>query len=156
MLSEYTRQVLCRKLKWKELFLCALVIVVFVAALVQKDYFMAALFAICLVVLVFVMVFAPSRTVKQLKEDRSRIHNGENVETVVQFGEEITVSEGVSSFTVAYARILSIHYLSHCCVLKFSKSSGIMLDPNGFTLGDFASFQTFIQEKCQNAAIYNN
>ncbi len=83
-------------------------------------------------------------TIRQLKENNKRLLNGKDYEAIIQFGDNIKINQGTFSLTIEYNQILKIHELKHSYVLMFAKSSGIILDPAGFTIGDFSTFKEFI------------
>ena len=49
--------------------------------------------------------------------------------------------------TVEYRKICKVVRLKHSYVLMIGKRNGVMLDPNGFTKGNFEDFKRFLQEK---------
>ena len=94
-----------------------------------------------------VVIFSPRRVLRQMKERTSSINNGQKCESVVKFGDNISISEGTFSMTVEYSQILKIHHLKYLYVLMFGKHNAIILDLTGFTIGSFEDFQTFIKQK---------
>ncbi len=81
------------------------------------------------------------------KREWEKLHNGKRYETVVRFGEAITMEEGACAITVEYGQIERIYYLEHACVLMFGRRNGILLDPKGFTEGSFTEFKEFIESR---------
>lgn len=87
----------------------------------------------------------------EIKKIAFKLHNEEEQECIVQFGENIFMKEGNFSLGVEYSQINRIYYLKHSFVLMFARHNGIMVSPAHFTKGDFGDFQEFIQEKCPKA-----
>jgi hypothetical protein len=148
MLSEYVRKVLCRKIRFWGLIISAAALIMLVITLSDHSYILAAVFGTCLIIAGAVTIATPSLTLKQLKETGRRVHNGQTFETVVKFGDQISISEGSFSFTVEYAQILKIYSLRYSYILMFGKSNAVMIRPDGFTTGTFAEFVPFIQSMC--------
>lgn len=151
MLAEYTRRVLCRKLTIMGAILCA--VAALMLALTWRDHniMLMTVFGVCLFLALFITPATPTLTFRQLKESGKRIHNGKQMETVVQFGDNIAMSEGTFALTVEYEQICRIYALRHSYVLMFGKTNAILLNPEQFTIGSFETFQPFIQAKCSNA-----
>ena len=75
-----------------------------------------AIFVICLFIILASLIFSPSLTLRQGKEDNRRLHNGQTYESVVRFGDRILMQEGTFSFACDYSQIVRLHKLSHCWV----------------------------------------
>ena len=70
-------------------------------------------------------------------------------ETVVQFSnDEISMAEGTLSVRFQYRQITKIRETRNLYVLMLGKDSGIILEKNSFTIGNFEAFRSFILEKC--------
>ena len=67
--------------------------------------------------------------------------------TVVTFGDVIEMDEGMVHLTIEYRKIRQVVHLKHSYVLMLSKRTGVVLDPNGFTKGNFAAFKAFLRKK---------
>lgn len=63
------------------------------------DSALMAIFGVCLFIILVVLLFSPVLTLRQVKADNQRIHNGLLFETVVRFGDRILVQEGRFSFS---------------------------------------------------------
>jgi hypothetical protein len=147
MLSEYVHKVICRKLKWSGTILTLVSLVFLLFTLYRGDNAMSMLFGICGAIMLFVVLFAPPLTIRQIQESSRRIHNGNHYETVVSFGDNISIEEGTFSLTVEYSQIQSIHSLKYSYVLMFGKNNGIMVSPEAFTKGSFDDFVRYIHSK---------
>jgi hypothetical protein len=117
--------------------------------LYRGDQVGAAIFGICLLLMLSLAVFSPILVLRQFKETTKRINNGQKCETVVTFSDNISISEGTFSLTVEYSQILKIHRLTHSYVLMFAKQNGIMISPKHFTTGTLENFETFISQKVE-------
>ena len=104
-------------------------------------------------VLGIVIIFTePKRMVRRLKESELRFHKGENLEGVVRFDDDdISFEKGTHSFRLEYPQIGKIYFMKRTCVLIVDRSVGILMSTDGFTIGDYERFQSYIQIKCYNA-----
>jgi hypothetical protein len=147
MLSEYVHKVLCKKIYAMGAVFAPIAFAMTVITMVKQEYILAAVFGVCLFINIITILFTPPLTIRQLQESSKRLHNGENHEAVIQFGDDIKISQGTFSLSIEYNQILKIYELKHSYVLMFAKSNGIILDPAGFTIGDFNTFKEFIGTK---------
>ncbi len=148
ILSEYVHKVLCRKLKVMGAIIAAAALIMLFISFLDNNYILSAVFGVCLFISVCVTVLSPSLMLKQLKESDRRIHNDKKFETVVQFGDNISISEGAFSLAIEFAQILKVYSLKHSYVLMFGKNNAIIINPDTFTLGTFEEFKSFIQSRC--------
>jgi hypothetical protein len=74
-------------------------------------------------------------------------------ETVITFGDAIELREGMIHLTVEYRKITRVIRLKHSYVLMLGKRNGVIIDPNGFSRGDFPSFKAFLREKLPDLKI---
>lgn len=149
MISEYVHKVLCKRIYQMGAILVPIALLMTVITMKNQDYIMTAVFGVCLFIIVFTVLVSPILTVRQLKETDKRLHNGKNPEAVVQFGDNISISQGTFTLSINYSQVIKTYQLKHSFVLMFAKGSGIMIDPAGFTKGDFHGFKEFIQLKCK-------
>ncbi|MTK07851.1 MAG: YcxB family protein [Hungatella sp.] len=147
MLSEYVHKVLCKRIYFMGAVFAPIAFIMIGITMMKKDYIQVAVFGVCLFILIFTILITPPLTIRQLKESNKRLLNGKDPEAVIQFGDNIKINQGTFSLTMEYNQILKIYELKHSYVLMFAKSSGIILDPAGFTIGDFNSFKEFIKAK---------
>lgn len=150
MLSEYVHKVLCKRIYLMGAVFAPIAFIMTGIMLMKQDYILTAVFGVCLFIFIFTILITPPLTIRQLGESNKRMHNGKNHEAVIQFGENISISQGTFSLTIEYDQILRIYELKHSFVLMFAKSSGIIIDPNGFTIGDFNAFKEFIRTRCKS------
>ena len=148
MLKEYIRCVIYRKISLLGALFALLSLVMLLVTWRDGDSALMAIFGVCLFIILVVLLFSPVLTLRQVKADNQRIHNGLLFETVVRFGDRILVQEGRFSFSCDYHQILQLHKLSHCGVLMFGPRNGILLVPDRFTIGDPAGFEAFLRERC--------
>ncbi len=98
------------------------------------------------------LFFFPNLTAQVLYRNTLRLHGGSIPETVVQFGDQISMTEGTLSVSFQYRQVTKIRETNRLFVLMLGKDNGIILDKDGFSIGDFRTFYSFILEKCPNIA----
>lgn len=104
----------------------------------------AVSFLLCLA-----LFFFPSLTARIVYRNTQKLHGGTIPETVVQFSnDEISMAEGTLSVRFQYRQITKIRETRNLYVLMLGKDSGIILEKNSFTIGNFEAFRSFILEKC--------
>lgn len=86
------------------------------------------------------------RARKALKRERA-FYNGTIPPQVYTFGEQIIGQNVNSSRTWEYYQMTKVFSLRHSYVLHFADKSIVILDRNGFTIGDFAEFKQFLRYK---------
>lgn len=148
MLREYIRRVIYRKIfRFGGVFGLLALVMVWVT---WRDHapVMTAVFSVCLLVILAVLLLAPALTFRQMKEDNVRLHNGETFETVVRFGDRVLVQEGTFSFACDYRQITHLRKLSSCWVLQLGPRNGILLAPDQLTVGAPEDFEAFLRERC--------
>ena len=148
MLKEYIRRVIYRKIFLLGALFALLSLVMLLVTWRDGDSALMAIFGIYLFIILAILVFSPSLTLRQVKEDNRRLHNGQTYESVVRFGDRILMQKGTFSFACDYSQILRLHKLSTCWVLMFGPRNGIMLVPDHFTIGDPDTFEAFLREHC--------
>ncbi|MCI8327914.1 MAG: YcxB family protein [Lachnospiraceae bacterium] len=154
MISEYVKKVLCKKTQRIGGLFSVFAFVMLIFTIWQKDNIMAAVFGTCLIIILLTLAILSPSMKKGLKEANNRLHGGKQYETVVQFGDKITLSEGNVFIEVDYTQVQEIYDLKYSCVLKIGKNNSILLSPSGFTVGTYEDFQTFIREKCGPIKVY--
>ena len=104
---------------------------------------------VALVALILLVAFGfPYITLKQAKKETLRLNNGVVPECVVQFGEQIVLTEGAVRVTTEYEQVTEIRRLEHSCVLMTGRDSGIVFKPDSFTVGTYEDCLAFLKEKC--------
>ena len=147
MIKEYVSRVVYHKTKRTGVFFSLLSVIMFFISYRKGDAVFMGVYAVCFLVLAGSLLALCPMAVKQIKESGKKLHNGKSYETVVRFGEDITMEEGACAITVEYGQIERIYYLEHACVLMFGRRNGILLDPKGFTEGSFTEFKEFIESR---------
>lgn len=102
--------------------------------------------------LYFIMPYgAARRGFKAMRKRTKALHGIEDPEVVFEFGDRIVcrVNENVSYYD--YAQIVKYEERPHVVALMFTKNTGIMLNPQGFTVGTLEGFRRFVEEKCPQA-----
>ena len=74
-------------------------------------------------------------------------------ETVIQFGDNIQIFEGMLHLTIEYRKVIKVVRLKHSYCLLTSKRTAIMLREDGFTKGTFKEFKQFLREKYPHLTI---
>ena len=93
------------------------------------------------------LFFFPSLTARIVYRNTQKLHGGIIPETVVQFSnDEISMAEGTLSVRFQYRQITKIRETRNLYVLMLGKDSGIILEKNSFTIGNFEAFRSFILE----------
>ena len=130
MLKEYIRRVIYRKIFLLGGIFALLALVMLLVTWRDGEPVFMAIFGICLFIILAILIFSPSLTLRQVKEDNRRLHNGQTYESVVRFGDRILMQEGTFSFACDYSQILRLH------------------NPTHFTTGDSEGFEAFLRERC--------
>lgn len=111
-----------------------------------------------LVALILLVAFGfPYINMRQMKKLTLRLNNGVVPECVVQFGEQIVLTEGAVRITTEYGQVTEIRRLERSCVLMTGRDSGIVFKPDSFTVGTYEDCLAFLKEKCTHlgeAAVY--
>ncbi|MCD8189730.1 MAG: YcxB family protein [Clostridiales bacterium] len=147
MLREYVYKVVSRNIVLMSVGVFLLGAVVLVVATANKDYLLLGVAGVCMIIAVFAGMLTPQLVLREIHATSDRLNNGKKCETVVRFGEKITMEEGATSMQFDYTQITKIHNLKHSYVLMLGKQNGIMLSKTGFMNNDFKKFRQFIQEK---------
>ena len=74
-------------------------------------------------------------------------NDGELPETKIVFGDTIEMFEGMVHLTIEYRKIEKVVRLRNSYVLMNGKRTGILIDPDGFTMGTFEEFKQFLRTK---------
>ncbi len=145
MLREYVNKVASRSIS----IMCVVVFLlgVLLLALARVNGDGVGIAAVCMVIAVVVGLLTPQLLLREIRATSDRLNNGKTCETVVRFGEHITMDEGTTSMQFEYSQITKIHDLKHSYVLMLGRQNGILLSKTGFTVGSFEDFQPFIREK---------
>ncbi len=92
------------------------------------------------------------RTAKRSYKQQLLCCGGGDMEKTTEFAERIhIVSSNKAETFFDYPQITQICETKNLLILKITRSLGILLDKEGFTVGSFTSFQNFIQQKCPHA-----
>ena len=150
MISEFVHKISCRTTYVWGGVTWAISIPTLIVAFIHNDMTLMASLGICLFIATYTMLFSPPMIVRRMKETSRRVHNGNVYETVIQFGDNILLSEGSSTITFEYSQIMKVRFFKHSVALMIGKVNAILISPTCFTIGDFEGFQTFLREKCGN------
>lgn len=154
MYTEYVRYVLCRRIYRLGIPLTVLAFLGCALSL-QHTPVIAAIEAVCGVIILAVLLTAPSAMIRQLTEADRSLHQGEQPECVVTFDEtSIHMTEGNQSLTLEYRQIKEVFPLKRCTALMFTRQNGILYSNDGFTVGNKEAFSQFIQDKCPDARFH--
>lgn len=147
MMAGYIRKVLCRNIRLAGLIFSLVSAVMLALTLSEGMYVLAAVFGVCLVIMLAVPLLTPSLTLRQMRDASEKLHGGRLCETVIHFGEDIAMEEGTVSMRIAYGQIKRIVELPSVCVLVMGKNNAVLVDPKGFSVGSYEEFIAFIKEK---------
>jgi len=147
MLSEYVHKIICRKLKLAGIIISAVNLALLIFTLHNNGDALSLVLGLCVLTGLLVVIFVPILTLKQFKESNRRIHNDKISQSVIRFGDNISISEGTFSLSIEYSQILKTYILKHSYVLMFGKNNGILVDPKHFTIGNADDFIGFIESK---------
>lgn len=149
MYKEYVRKVLCRRIYIFGTIFSVIAALTLISS-IHESQTLAAVEGVCLFTLLSVIIITPGKVLKQLLETDRQLHNGENPECVVTFGENISMTEGKQTLTIEYAQIVNIYRMKTCSVLMFTKQNGIIYLEDRFTVGNNTDFNDFLLAKCVN------
>ena len=76
-----------------------------------------------------------------------KYYDGTIPETIVEFGDKITVRGPDSVHSIPYEKITKVYFLKYSIVLRADKVSSVIITPTGFTKGTFSEFKQFLREK---------
>lgn len=152
LFNEFTKEML----KKAALFMHAAGVLLLISSMIlflRKDF---SGFIFALIFGVFSLLVYPRvliRTAKRsYKQQKLLCYGGLDIEKTTEFADRIhIVSSNKAETFFDYPQITQICETKNLLILKITRSLGILLDKGGFTVGSFASFRTFIQQKCPNA-----
>lgn len=151
LFNEFTKEMF----KKAALFMHAAGVLLLISSMILflKEDFTGFIFA--LIFGVFSLLVYPRvliRTAKRSYKQQLLCYSGGDIEKTTEFAERIhIVSSNKAETFFDYPQITQICETKNLLILKITRSLGILLDKEGFTVGSFASFRTFIQQKCPNA-----
>ena len=93
------------------------------------------------------LYFLPNYYAWATLRNTKKQNDGVLPETVITFGDTIEIHEGMVHLTIEYRKIERVVRLKNSYVLMNGKRTGIILDPNGFTKGNFSEFKQFLRTK---------
>ena len=154
MYAEYVHKILCRRIYHMGIPLTVLAFLGCILSFRQRPS-IAAVEAVCGIIILAVLLAAPPMMVRQLLETDRSLHQGERPECVITFDEtSIHMTEGKQSLTLEYGQIKDVFHLKHSTALMFSRQNGILYSEEGFTVGNKETFDRFIRDKCPDARFH--
>lgn len=147
MLREYVHKAACRNIELMSLGVFLLGAFALVVAVANQDKLLMGVVGACLFIDVFAGMMTPQMMLREIRATSDRLNNGKKCETVVRFGDSITMEEGTTSMRFEYSQITKIFNLKHSYVLMLGKQNGIMLSKTGFMDNNFEEFRRFIRQK---------
>ena len=90
----------------------------------------------------------PWTVAKKTMERDLEYYGTEKVSSVTTFGDVIRDVAKDADMVMHYDKIKDIYFSEDLIALTDLKGITFLMDKNGFTKGDFQSFQVFIREKC--------
>ena len=82
---------------------------------------------------------------------RAKKQLGAELCSQIAFGDSIEITQQDMSLTWEYSEIRYVKRFRHSYLMVKKDGVGVSVDPEGFTQGDFESFQIFLKEKCPTA-----
>ena len=145
VLEEFVEKVVVLKYRdWKVFVgLLALLAVIIVFASHQSIFNILLAWGLCCFILL--AVYPVRETKKIIKKSEINFKYEQN-ETVAWFDEDyITVSNGVDRSSIMYSEVKKLVETPNLYCLMKDGSNGVILRKDSFTLGNFASFRTYIE-----------
>jgi len=145
VLEEFVEKVVVLKYRdWKVFVgLLALLAVIVVFASHQSIFNILLAWGLCCFILL--AVYPVRETKKIIKKSEINFKYEQN-ETVAWFDEDyITVSNGVDRSSIMYSEVKKLVETPNLYCLMKDGSNGVILRKDSFTLGNFASFRTYIE-----------
>lgn len=146
MLVEFARKHATGPRPWTWIIFAPFSVFLLLALLSELDGETKQMVAYFFAVLILVQLLPYYYAWSVIRQDKKK-NNGKICESVIRFGEKITVNEPKMELTLDYETIVRVVHLKHSYVLMNSRRTGIMLDINSFTKGSFAGFKQFLREK---------
>ena len=146
MLVEFARKHATGPRPWTWLLFAPIAVFLLLALLSELDGETKQLVAYFFAVLILIQLLPHYYAWAVIRQDKKK-NNGKICESVIRFGEKITVSEPKMELTLDYETIVRVVRLKHSYVLMNSRRTGIMLDTSSFTKGTFEEFKQFLREK---------
>ena len=142
-----------KRLLWVVLF-GALGVLSLVVGLRNQGYARMAYSVVCVAYSIWLYRRPWTMAKKVMKQDLE-FYGTDDVENIVSFGDVIQDATKDRVNTVPYDKIQEMHVLEDLIVLKDVRNAYFIMEKNGFTKGDFQSFQIFIKEKCPQLNLPN-
>lgn len=150
MYKEYIKKVVYRKMNITCIVLSILAVLTILFS-IRNNPVLAAVEGTCLVIILAVAIISPRVLLKRLMEMDRILQNGSAPECVVEFGDNIRMTQGGQSVAIEYDQVFRIYQMKTCSILMFTKQNGIMYVEDKFTRGNSRDFDRFILEKCPRA-----
>ena len=115
------------------------------AAMHMFDFYWVQTLFLSLVILLF-SIFFPQINAFFAVRNYKKNTSGKGLYKI-SFGEKIELSQGAIQSTLDYSAIQKVYRLKYSYELVISKHSAVVVDPKGFTKGDFESFREFLKSK---------
>ena len=123
----------------------------FFMAVMQKNYISIIILGVLAFITSILAFFIPFFIEQKMKKKIKNMPINDNIpETIIQFDDNILITENDQLTTVEYSQISKIHRLKHSYVLIHG-DIGTMVSLKDFSVGEFEDFKVFLKEKCLNA-----
>ena len=146
MLVEFARKHATGPRPWTWILFAPLSVFLILALISELDGETKQMVAYFFAVLILLQLLPYYYAWTVIRQDKKK-NNGKIGESVIRFGEKITVSESKMELTLDYETIVRVVHLKHSYVLMNSRRTGVMLDVNSFTKGTFEEFKQFLRTK---------
>lgn len=146
ILKEFIYKVLCKKTITYGAIISSLSFLLLVYSAINNDLYMAGVFFVNTFICTSAIVLTPKLALNSFKKTNKE--KGFKDEIISTFSnEKISLKEGSYSADVGYDNILSIHKLDLSTVFMLSKTNGLIVSNDGFTIGSLDACINLVSNK---------
>lgn len=150
--SEYAKGVIQKKAQHIAIPLAAFFLLVSIIDFFNMDFGSAAFLFPFGIVLLFYPAILARVPVKKAYEQQKLLNGGKELEKTTRFSDRIDmVSSNKAEYSFAYSQVTQIYETKNLLILKINRKVNLLLDKDGFTVGNLEEFRYFIRESCPGA-----
>lgn len=144
IIKEYVYKILCKKI----IFIGYLIFVLglLIGLLIKVNNLKIAVLGISFIAL-FSAIFIPFKAIRDIETNTKNLHQGNFELTIIKFDDVITFDEGDTHLEFQYHDLQSLIETDNLIAIKLSFFSYIVLNKQGFVVGDLSDFLIFINMK---------
>ena len=147
--SEYAKGVIQKKTEHIAFPLAAFFLLVSIIEFYNMDFDSSAFLFPFGVALLFYPVILARVPVKKAYEQQKLLNGGKELEKMTRFSDRIDmVSSNKAEHNFAYSQVTQICETKNLLILKINRKVNLLLDKDGFTVGNLENFRYFIRESC--------